>query len=237
MHHSLSYSTSLHRRYVGALRTPRTCAPVQRCRPLWMVRAEPQDKPDGDFESLFSKELQRRGLSSMDEPGSPPNASGSTTPGTNPFAESRTSSSGTSSSGSSTTGGSNSTTRTRARAPPPPMASNAAPATDQRQKSMDMVNEGLEGLIPRATRLLQLGGSLFLGFLPFMIAFSLLFTGVYFVFGPNFVHGGRPVTSSSSNGSGTNRPSYIDPERLLSEPTVDPYIPFNSNPYSSPDLN
>lgn len=38
-----------------------------------------------------------------------------------------------------------------------------------------------QGLIPRVAVLLQLGGSVFLAFLPFMLAFSLLFTGVFAV--------------------------------------------------------
>ncbi|KAG2423311.1 hypothetical protein HXX76_015458 [Chlamydomonas incerta] len=204
------------------------------------VRAEPEEKPDGSFESLFSKELARRGLNSMDEPGKPgESAAGAGAPSTSGSTSSNTST------GSSSTGpaagpaqgtnpfassSSGTTTRTRARAPPPPMAgAGAGPAgqDDQRQRSMDMVTEGLEGLIPRAKLLLQLGGGVFLGFLPFMLVFSLLFTGIFFVFGDNFLHGGRPATSP---------PRYIDPEALLSEPTVDPYVPYNSNPYTAPDL-
>ena len=38
-----------------------------------------------------------------------------------------------------------------------------------------------QGLIPRGGELIKLGGSLFLVFLPFMLVFSLLFTGVYAV--------------------------------------------------------
>lgn len=37
----------------------------------------------------------------------------------------------------------------------------------------------VQGLFPRAKELLRLGGSVFLGFLPFMLAFSLLFTGIF----------------------------------------------------------
>lgn len=36
------------------------------------------------------------------------------------------------------------------------------------------------------------------------------------VFGDNFVHGGRPGTG----------PKYVDPQELLSSPTVDPYVPY-----------
>jgi hypothetical protein len=72
-------------------------------------------------------------------------------------------------------------------------------------------------LIPRATELLKLGGSVFLAFAPFILAISLLFSGIYVAFGDNFVHGGDRGAL----------PAYVDPETLLSEPTVDPYIPFN----------
>lgn len=110
----------------------------------------------------------------------------------------------------------------RPRAPPPAMAQSA---DDQREKSMALVNEGLEGLIPRASQLLQLGGSVFLAFLPFMLVASLLFSGIYFAFGDSFLHGGsRPTTP----------PRYIDPQELLSAPTVDPYIPFDRFPSQYP---
>jgi hypothetical protein len=87
----------------------------------------------------------------------------------------------------------------------------------QRERSIAMVNEGLEGLIPRASQLLQLGGSVFLAFAPFILAISLLFSGIYFVFGDSFVHGGQV---------GKGLPAYIDAEALLAEPTVDPRIPY-----------
>lgn len=87
----------------------------------------------------------------------------------------------------------------------------------QRERSLALVTEGLEGLIPRASQLLKLGGSVFLAFLPFMAAFSALFTLVYVVFGDSFLHGGV---------AGAGPPPYVDPERLLSETTVDPYITY-----------
>lgn len=98
--------------------------------------------------------------------------------------------------------------------------SGAAPERDvegQRERSIAMVNEGLEGLIPRASQLLQLGGSVFLAFLPFIVAISLVFGGIYYVFGDSFVHGGQ---------AGKGLPAYIDAEALLAEPTVDPRIPY-----------
>lgn len=92
---------------------------------------------------------------------------------------------------------------------------------NQREKSMSLVTEGLEGFPGRASQLIKLGGSLFLGFLPFMLAFSVLFTAIYSVFGDKFLHSfeGSPAPTYGT-------PSYIDPEKLLSEPSVDPYIPF-----------
>lgn len=75
----------------------------------------------------------------------------------------------------------------------------------------------VQGLIPRASELLKLGGSVFLAFVPFILAISLAFGGIYALFGEHFVHGGD---------SSYSRPAYIDPETLLSEPTVDPYIPY-----------
>jgi hypothetical protein len=75
----------------------------------------------------------------------------------------------------------------------------------------------LQGLLPRASELLKLGASVFLAFVPFILAISLAFGGIYAVFGDHFVHGGD---------SSYSRPTYIDPETLLSEPTVDPYIPY-----------
>jgi hypothetical protein len=75
----------------------------------------------------------------------------------------------------------------------------------------------LQGLIPRATELLKLGGSVFLAFAPFILAISVLFGGIYLTFGDSFVHGG-------DRNSGP--PAYVDPEVLLGEPTVDPFIPF-----------
>lgn len=87
----------------------------------------------------------------------------------------------------------------------------------QRERSIAMVNEGLEGLLPRASQLVQLGASVFLAFAPFILAISLLFSGIYFVFGDSFVHGGE---------AGRGLPAYIDAEALLAEPTVDPRIPY-----------
>jgi len=88
---------------------------------------------------------------------------------------------------------------------------------DQLNKSRKLNSEGLEGLIPRATELLRLGGGQFLAFLPFMAVFSLLFTVCFYVLGPSFIHGGSDISGP---------PPYVDPQMLLDEPTYDPTIPL-----------
>ncbi|KAL4535173.1 hypothetical protein Ndes2526B_g06078 [Nannochloris sp. 'desiccata'] len=99
---------------------------------------------------------------------------------------------------------------------PPPLFQNDT--TDQLERSRKLNSEGLEGLIPRASALVQLGLSFFLAFGPFIIAVILASAAIYAVFGDNFVHGGTPSSSFS--------PPQYDPLELLNEPTVDPMIPM-----------
>ena len=80
-----------------------------------------------------------------------------------------------------------------------------------------MSSEGLEGLLPRASVLLQLGVSSFLAFGPFIVAVVLSFAAIYAVFGDNFIHTGRPSPSP---------PPYYDAEELLREPSYDPMVPL-----------
>lgn len=63
---------------------------------------------------------------------------------------------------------------------PPPMA-NEPSETPQLDRSRQLNSEGLEGLIPRAKILIQLGGTFFLGFLPFIAIVAGLFGALYFV--------------------------------------------------------
>lgn len=74
-----------------------------------------------------------------------------------------------------------------------------------------------QGFFPRAWELAKLGGTFFLGFLPFILAVSLGFGAVYLAFGDSFVHGGRPSAGP---------PVYYDPDALLAEPTADPMVPL-----------
>jgi hypothetical protein len=57
--------------------------------------------------------------------------------------------------------------------------------TPQLDRSRALNSEGLEGLIPRATLLLQTGGTFFLGFLPLILVASALFVGMYMVRPPS----------------------------------------------------
>lgn len=141
---------------------------------------------------MFAEEIKRRGLDSVD------------------MADIGRDSKGAATSTSTSKSPFQSATKTRT-------ADTNVSGGDQRQRSIALVNEGLEGLIPRASELLKLGGSVFLAFVPFILAISLAFGGIYALFGEHFVHGGD---------SSYSRPAYIDPETLLSEPTVDPYIPY-----------
>jgi len=96
-------------------------------------------------------------------------------------------------------------------------ATDAAALEDQLEKSRKLNSEGLEGLIPRATELLKLGGGQFLAFLPFMGAAVALFVGCFYLLGPSFVHGGTDASRP---------PPYVDPQLLLDEPTYDPMVPL-----------
>ncbi|KAL4435868.1 hypothetical protein ABPG77_000630 [Micractinium sp. CCAP 211/92] len=102
--------------------------------------------------------------------------------------------------------------------PPPSFRPDDDEVPPQLAKSRALNSEGLEGFLPRAWELLKLGGSFFLAFAPFILAVSLAFAAIYFVFGDAFVHGGSPTASP---------PPYYDPDLLLAEPTADPMVPLD----------
>lgn len=64
----------------------------------------------------------------------------------------------------------------------------------QLARSRALNSEGLEGFIPRASELLKLGLSFWLAFLPFILVIALATGGIYAVFGDTFVHGGTPAS-------------------------------------------
>ncbi|CAI9786264.1 unnamed protein product [Fraxinus pennsylvanica] len=83
---------------------------------------------------------------------------------------------------------------------------------NQREQSMALNSEGLEGLIPRAKLLLTLGGTFFLAFWPLILVTVASFAALYLYFGPSFVHNGSDTPVSS--------PQYIDPSVLLEEERI-----------------
>ncbi|XP_048570917.1 uncharacterized protein LOC125551679 [Triticum urartu] len=88
----------------------------------------------------------------------------------------------------------------------------AAGPDGQRERSMALNSEGLEGLVPRAKLLLSLGGTFSLAFGPLIIVTVSLFAGLYLYFGQSFVHDGskKPVAP----------PPYIDPYELLEDDMI-----------------
>ncbi|KAL0422506.1 UNVERIFIED_CONTAM: hypothetical protein Slati_3273500 [Sesamum latifolium] len=87
-----------------------------------------------------------------------------------------------------------------------------ADLSNQREKSMALNSEGLEGLIPRAKLLLTLGGTFFLGFWPLILVTVASFSALYLYFGPEFVHDGSKAPISP--------PQYVDPYALLEEERI-----------------
>ncbi|XP_077215428.1 uncharacterized protein LOC143849981 [Tasmannia lanceolata] len=81
--------------------------------------------------------------------------------------------------------------------------------SNQREVSMSLNSEGLEGLIPRAKLLLTLGGTFFLGFWPLILLTMAFFSALYFYFGPSFVHDASNMHVAP--------PPYIDPYELLED--------------------
>ncbi|XP_050209010.1 uncharacterized protein LOC126659717 [Mercurialis annua] len=89
--------------------------------------------------------------------------------------------------------------------------------SNQRDISMALNSEGLEGLIPRAKLLLTIGGTFFLGFWPLILVTVGLFYALYFFFGSSFVHDGNNVPVLP--------PPYIDPYELLEDERISQIAP------------
>ncbi|KAG8090660.1 hypothetical protein GUJ93_ZPchr0011g28564 [Zizania palustris] len=144
---------------------------------------EEEDAP----ESLFAKELRRRGM-----------APGSAVPGVKKA--------GTVEAEEGGRGGEAGRKRVAAAAE---FERAASGAEGQRERSMALNSEGLEGLVPRAKLLLSLGTTFFLGFGPLIMVTVSLFAGLYVYFGPRFVHDASKTPASP--------PPYIDPYELLED--------------------
>ncbi|XP_068657623.1 uncharacterized protein [Aristolochia californica] len=78
--------------------------------------------------------------------------------------------------------------------------------SNQRERSVALNSEGLEGLIPRAKLLLTIGGTFFLGFWPLILVTVAFFAALYLYFGPSFIHDGSNMPVSP--------PTYIDRYKL-----------------------
>ncbi|CAL9129723.1 uncharacterized protein LOC135617986 [Musa acuminata AAA Group] len=89
--------------------------------------------------------------------------------------------------------------------------------SNQRERSMLLNSEGLEGLIPRAKLLLTIGGTFFLGFWPLILITLGLFLALYIYLGPSFVHDASKVPVLP--------PPYIDPYTLLEDERLSQVTP------------
>lgn len=83
---------------------------------------------------------------------------------------------------------------------------------NQRERSMALNSEGIEGLVPRAKLLLTIGGTFFLGFWPMILITVGTFAALYAYFGPSFVHDGSEMSISP--------PPYVDPYALLEDERI-----------------
>ncbi|CAA7048350.1 unnamed protein product [Microthlaspi erraticum] len=83
---------------------------------------------------------------------------------------------------------------------------------NQRERSLALNSEGLEGLIPRAKVLLTIGGTFFLGFWPLIVLTLGAFSALYLYFGADFIHDGSRTPVSP--------PPYIDPYALLEDERI-----------------
>lgn len=88
---------------------------------------------------------------------------------------------------------------------------------NQRERSMALNSEGLEGLVPRAKLLLTIGGTFFLGFGPLILIIVATFSALYFYFGPTFVHDASKMAISP--------PQYVDPYALLEDERISQIAP------------
>ena len=85
-------------------------------------------------------------------------------------------------------------------------------AARQLERSRELQNEGLRGFSSRARDLLTLGLTSFTSFGPLIAVFSVSFVATYLILGSDFIHSGDMSGSS---------PTFISPERLLKEESVD----------------
>eukprot|EP00976_Prorocentrum_cordatum_P078220 1183014-Prorocentrum_minimum.AAC.2 len=123
------------------------------------------DETENSAESLFAKELKRRGLSENGGEGS---------------------------SAGNKTAAADMLNRAAGKKPAPSFANQPTQSTgdDQLARSRALQSEGLEGFPARAAELLKLGSSFFLAFAPLVGVTVATVLVTYLIFGSDFVHGG-----------------------------------------------
>lgn len=95
--------------------------------------------------------------------------------------------------------------------------------SDQRQRSMALNSEGLDGLIPRGQELVKLGASFWLSFWPLIAASLVAFVASYLYFGSAFLHSGNRLPP----------PPYVDPFQLLESEELPPQVGPNRVPFNT----
>ncbi|XP_057977039.1 uncharacterized protein LOC131164090 [Malania oleifera] len=88
---------------------------------------------------------------------------------------------------------------------------------NQRDRSMALNSEGLEGLIPRAKLLLTIGGTFFFGFWPLILIAVTFFSALYLYFGQALVHDASTMPIVP--------PQYFDPYTLLEDERISQTAP------------
>lgn len=110
--------------------------------------------PGDNLDEMFKRELEKRQISSVDDIAEEPVAAKAAP---------------------------QSRSAERRSTPPPSFAGQEEEVPPQLKKSRELNSEGLEGLIPRGSALLQLGLSFFLAFGPFIVGVVLAFAAIYAV--------------------------------------------------------
>jgi len=181
---------------------------VTRC----LVGGDNNESGDNKPETLFMRELRKRGLTS--------------TPTTDDGSDSGMLGTGTKTKGgeSEDDAGGRGSDPFAASAKLPPKWTDERDKSNQRERSMDLNSEGLDGLIPRGLELIKLGGTFWLTFWPLILATISTFIACYLYFGATFVHNGNGISG---------RPPYVDPFQLLEEEVLPSEIGPNRVPYGA----
>ncbi|CAM6108957.1 unnamed protein product [Calypogeia fissa] len=166
---------------------------------------------DDGVETLFMRELRRRGLSAKEKDA----ALGSA--GTDTKTKEESEGDGSFFRGWSLPG---------AASTKPPPEQTQSQRDEQLKRSQALNSEGLDGLIPRGTELLKLGSSFFLGFWPLILASLAAFGAIYLYFGSAFIHTGNRFEQ-------VGRPPYVDPYQLLEEDNIPSQIGPNRVPFNA----